>query len=76
MNITFHELTLPLFVAGELDIIMNSTESAEREGRLQLLISLMYDAVSYEFSEILKGYAAWVREIELGMRSSKWWTTY
>ena len=72
MNMAFNELSLPLFVAGELEIISQAQDASEQTGRLQVLTSLMYDASSRnnDFSEVLKCYAAWVREIELG--TYKW----
>ena len=72
MNMAFNDLSLPLFVAGELEIISQASDPSEQTGRLQVLTSLMYDASSpkHELSDVLKCYAAWVREIELG--TYKW----
>ena len=64
-NMSFNDLSLPLFVAGEMDIVMNADE-AEKRGRLQFLSHLMYDASHYDIADILRCYAAWLRDIELG----------
>lgn len=65
-NIGFSELSMPLFIAGELEIIMSCNNEDERKGRLEFLNTLMYDAGDYDLKDILQWYAAWVREVELG----------
>ena len=69
-DLGFKELTISTFVAGELEIIGNCKNEVEKEARVQFLTALMYDAAQYNFEDILKFYAAWVREVELGNR--KW----
>ena len=67
-NISFNDLTLAQFVAGETEIISGCSDDKERQGRIAFLKALMYDAVSCKFASILNFYAAWVREIELGKK--------
>ena len=69
-NIGFNDLSLAQFVAGESEIIVQCDDEVEKEARILFLKSLMYDAVSCKFANILNYYAAWVREIELGKH--KW----
>ena len=67
---TFHELTVTLFVTGELELISKLNISpGEQEGRLRLLRQLMYLSRVYEWHDILKLYAEVVSMIELGLLS-------
>ena len=64
---SFESLDINLFVAGELEIISDtSVKASERMARLDLLKRLMYLSSSHEFSIIKNMYAAVLREIELG----------
>ena len=66
----FDDLSLHLFVAGELEIITDcNTKSKEKKGRLKLLKRLMYLSTNYSFSIIRSYYAAVLREIEVGEKS-------
>ncbi|MES9902604.1 MAG: hypothetical protein ABW168_07965 [Sedimenticola sp.] len=68
-NIEFENLDLRLFVAGELEIISNeSIGKVERRGRLELLKKILYYAGTYTFDGLKSFYAAWVRQIELGLK--------
>jgi len=70
-NISFEDLELNLFIAGELEIISDSqTNRTERKGRLELLKRILYLSLSYEFEGLKCYYAAVLREIELGKK--KW----
>lgn len=69
-NVTFQELNLSLFVAGELEIISDEhTGSIERKGRSNLLKRMMYLSSTYNFTVLKSYYAAVLREIELGEKS-------
>ena len=63
-EIRFYDLSLPQFVAGELEIIMLCAESKEKEGRLDFLKTLMYEAEHSSTRYVLNWYACWLREIE------------
>ncbi len=66
-NLKFKELTLRLFVVGELEIITSSNISEiEQSSRLLLLKTLMYYAGNYTWSSILDLYASILQKIELG----------
>ena len=67
----FKELTFRLFVAGELEIISGEDlTTEEKQGRLKLLKKIVYYSSTYEFEGLKAYYAAWLRDIELGLR--KW----
>ncbi|XP_053399112.1 uncharacterized protein LOC128556961 [Mercenaria mercenaria] len=69
-HISFQDLNLNLFVAGELEIISEKhIKSKERSGRLKLLKRLMDLSSTYSFSILKSYYAAVLREIELGEKS-------
>ena len=64
-------MDLNLFVAGELEIISQSSlKRKEKEARIELLKRLMYLSGSYDSLTIKSLYAAILREIELGHK--KW----
>lgn len=65
-DMRFSDLTLPTFVAGELEIIKVCEDEKEKTARIAFLNTLMYYSVSRDFKDIRKWYAAWVREIESG----------
>ena len=70
-RVTFDSMEMNLFVAGELEIISQSSiKRKEREARIELLKRLMYLSSSYDFNTIKSLYAAILREIELGHK--KW----
>lgn len=70
-SMAFMELSMPQFVAGEIEIISGCTDDKERASRLDILCSMMYNAArGYDFEPVLKCYAAYVREIEMG--NKKW----
>lgn len=64
-----YDLKVEQFVAGETEIIQGC-QGVERDSRLHFLKVLMYEATSYKFDSVLRYYAAWVREIEMGKK--KW----
>ena len=67
-SVEFMSLDIKMFVAGEIEIVMGTqTPSAEKAGQLKLLRKLMYFANIYEWSALLRFYAAWVRKIEVGL---------
>lgn len=70
-QVKFEELNLKLFMAGELEIISGVDLSLEeRQGRLKLLKKIVYYSSTYEFDGLKSFYAAWLRDIELGIK--KW----
>ena len=70
-SIDFDKLELNMFVAGELEIIsQSSTSFTESRSRLELLKRLMYLNRAFDFTVLKSLYAAILREIELGYR--KW----
>lgn len=67
-SVDFMSLDIKTFVAGELEIILGKRiPAAEKLGRLRFLKKIMYLANTYEWSALLKFYAAWVRRIEVGL---------
>ena len=67
-SVEFMSLDMKMFIAGEIEIVLGTrTPSAEKAGRLKLLRKLMYFANIYEWSALLRFYAAWVRKIEVGL---------
>ena len=67
-SVEFMSLDIKMLVAGEIEIVLGTrTPSAEKAGRLKLLRKLMYFANIYEWSALLRFYAAWVRKIEVGL---------
>ena len=67
-SVSFMSLDIKMFVAGELEVILNKHVSAtEKLGRLKLLKKMMYFANIHEWKALLKFYAAWVRRIEIGL---------
>ena len=73
-DLRFAEMTMPMFVAGEIEIITACKNSLEREERLNFLGTLMYHAIKTDFVVIKEWYAAVVREIEV--ESKKWGDDY
>ena len=68
-NLGFSELSLPLLVAGELEILstlLPKDVSLEFRARLEFLKLLAYEANSYPIKTIAEWYAAYMRRIELG----------
>lgn len=65
-DVSFYDLSVQTFVAGEVDIIVKTSDDIEMKGRLGLLNVLMYYADMVEFENILRWYAEWVRSIERG----------
>ena len=66
VNIKFRDLSLRLFVAGEVEIISTTDEVVERKGRENLLRRIMYHAGKYDWAYILDFYAAVIKSIESG----------
>ena len=67
-SVEFMSLDIKRFVAGEIKIVIGTrTPSAEKASRLKLLRKLMYFANIYEWSALLRFYAAWMRKIEVGL---------
>lgn len=70
-QIKFQELSFRLLIAGELEILSaEDLSTEERQGRLKLLKKIVYYSGSYEFEGLKAYYAAWLRDIELGLK--KW----
>ena len=70
-QVSFNDLDMKLFTAGELEIITSSNISeSERKGRLNLLKKITYYSQVYSWKGLLAFYAAWLRKIELGQ--NKW----
>ena len=68
---SFHEFSFNMLVAGELEIILCDSVSAnEKWSRLQLLKRLAYKVQFLDNSVILERYAAFLRKIEKG--KGKW----
>lgn len=71
-GINFKDLSMPQFVAGEINIIKNSDEEGERKGRLDFLKALMYEAIACKklpWSVILDCYSGWLLEVERGRQN-------
>jgi len=68
-HLSFSQLDLNLLVAGELEIISACRDKKEKNGRIDLLKSLMYLAKSHDISVIRSLYAAVLREIEIGIKN-------
>ena len=58
-----------MFVAGELEILTSKLSKAEFKGRMRFLKKLVYYANIYDFKRILQYYAAWLRQIEMGLNT-------
>ena len=70
-HVKFQDLNFKLLVAGELEILSaEDLSKEERQGRLKLLKKIVYYSSSYEFEGLKAYYAAWLRDIELGIK--KW----
>ncbi|CAG2255692.1 unnamed protein product [Mytilus edulis] len=70
-QVSFNNLDMKLFTAGELEIITRADISEiERKGRLNLLKKITYYSQIYSWKGLLAFYAAWLRKIELGQ--NKW----
>ena len=66
-SLKFKDLTLRLFVLGELEIITSGNVSEiEQSSRLLLLKTMLYYAGNYSWASILDLYAAILQKIELG----------
>ena len=73
-DLRFAEMTMPMFVAGEIEIITACKNPLEKEERLNFWGTLMYHAIQTDFVVIKEWYAAVVREIEVD--SKKWGDDY
>ena len=62
----FLSLSLPEFIAGELEIIQMYNQNMERKGGLELLNTIALKAELYDWTSLLHWYAAWVQSIEYG----------
>ena len=70
-HVKFQDLNFKLLVAGELEILSGEDlTTVERQGRLRLLKKIVYYSSTYEFEGLKAYYAAWLRDIELGIK--KW----
>ena len=66
----FEDLDYRLFIAGELEVISESSiSSLERQGRINLLKKIVYYTGTYNIKGLKAFYAAWLREIELGKKT-------
>ncbi|CAG2225059.1 unnamed protein product [Mytilus edulis] len=71
-SVSFQDLDLKLFVAGELEIIGSSKIKAiERNTRLSLLKKIVYYSSIYQWKSLLDFYAAFLRQIETGAKTWK-----
>ena len=71
-GISFQDLDLKLFVASELEIISSKKiKSDERETRLSLLKKIVYYSSIYQWKALLDFYAAFLRQIETGVKTWK-----
>lgn len=69
-HVQFKDLDFKLFIAGELEIISeDGLPDSERIGRTKLLKKIVYYSNTYEFEGLKDFYAAWVREIEMGLKT-------
>ena len=69
VNVRFRDLSLRLFVAGEIEIISQTVDAVERRGRENMLRRIMYHAGKYDWRFILDFYAAVIKSIEYGEKS-------
>ena len=70
-HVKFQDLNFKSLVAGELELLSaEDLSKEERQGRLRLLKKIVYYSSSYEFEGLKAYYAAWLRDIELGIK--KW----
>ena len=67
--VKYRDLTLRLFVAGELEIIALTVDMVEKLGRQNFLQKMMYHAGKYEWDCLLDLYAAVIKSIESGEKS-------
>ena len=69
-QVQFKDLDFKLFIAGELEIISeDGLPESERIGRMKLLKKIIYFSNTYSFEGLKEFYAAWVREIEMGLKT-------
>lgn len=69
-QVQFKDLDFKLFIAGELEIISeDGLPESERIGRTKLLKKIIYFSNTYAFEGLKEFYAAWVREIEMGLKT-------
>lgn len=68
-HVSFKNLDLKMFVAGELEILMSKISKEEFKGRMRFLKKIVYFANMYEWKRLLQYYAAWLRRIEMGLNS-------
>jgi hypothetical protein len=69
-GVTFQQLDLKLFDAGELEIISSKNiGNKEKKARVALLNKIVYYSSVYHWKALLELYAAFVRQIESGQRS-------
>ena len=70
-QLKFDDLDFKQFIAGEIEIIgERDLSKSERKGRLDMLKKIVYYSSIYEFRGLKAFYAAWVRDIERGIK--KW----
>ena len=70
-QLKFDELDFKQLIAGEIEIIGEKDLSkSERKGRLDMLKKIVYYSSIYEFRGLKAFFAAWVRDIERGIK--KW----
>jgi hypothetical protein len=68
----FNDIDLPLFIAGELEIISSShISNDERIGRTNLLKLLAYKCSKCDWQVVRNAYASWVQQVEIGNKSWK-----
>jgi hypothetical protein len=68
-NLKFRDLSMRLFVVGEVEIIATTLDVVERKGREALLQKILYHAGKFEWNFILDLYAAIIKAVEFGEKS-------
>ena len=66
-HVAFKQLSLKMFLCGEMEILTSKISKSEFKGRMRFLKKIVYYSNIYEWSVLLQYYAAWVRRIEMGL---------
>ena len=66
-DVSFHELTFNLLVAGEIEIILSKISPAEKWTRLNLIKKLAYKSQFLDVKVLLDVYAGFIRKVEKGL---------
>ena len=63
-------LDVKMFVVGDLEIILSKhIPVSEKMGRVRFLKKIMYFSTIYKMKALLQFYVAWVRRIEIGLKT-------